>query len=307
MESSSRRRQSIAVIGAGGVGGSIAAALALEGWHDVVVCARRSLEEIVFEPADAMVRLPVRTCVDPAAASPVDWVMLCTKAQDTPSAAAWLAALCHRGTHVAVCQNGIGHAGRVAPFIGPATAVPVVVYFNGERVGPHHVRFRHVGERDLAVPDDAGGAALARLLAGTCLRTFVSADFVTLQWRKLLINAVANPVTALTRQRLAVFAHADIRALCMDILDEAVAVGRACGAAFANDEGATVLAALLALAPNLGTSMYADTLRDGVLEVDALTGAIVEAGEAHGIPTPVNRTLLALLRAISDGARARQV
>lgn len=307
MESSKHRRQSVAVVGAGGVGGSVAACLALEGWHDVALCARHAADELVFEPPDAKVRLPMRTWVDPDAVTPVDWVMLCTKAHDTASVAPWLARLCNRETHVAVLQNGIGHAARVAPYIGNAKVVPVVVYFNGERLTANHIRFRHSGERDLAVPDDAGGRALARLLEGTCLKTFVCADFNTLQWRKLLLNAVANPITALTRQRLHVLQHVDVRALCMDVLDEAVAVGRASGAAFANDEGPTMLATLLSLSPEFGTSMYTDCMHDKVLEVDALTGAIVEAGEALGIPTPVNRTLLALLRAVSDAARDRMI
>jgi 2-dehydropantoate 2-reductase len=48
--------------------------------------------------------------------------------------------------------------------------------------------------------------------------------------------------------------------------------------------------------------MYFDRLAGRALEVEALTGAIVAAGERHGIATPLNRALLALLRAISDVA-----
>ena len=58
----------------------------------------------------------------------------------------------------------------------------------------------------------------------------------------------------------------------------------------------------------LGTSMYFDRLAGRSLEHEALTGAIVLAGERHGIATPLNRALLALLRAISDAAgTSRQV
>jgi 2-dehydropantoate 2-reductase len=93
----------------------------------------------------------------------------------------------------------------------------------------------------------------------------------------------------------------------MDVLDEAVAVGRASGARFPNDEASAMLATVLALSPTFGTSMYADCLGGRPLEVDALTGAIVAAGEALGVPTPVNRTMLALLRAISDANAAAGV
>ena len=40
------------------------------------------------------------------------------------------------------------------------------------------------------------GRAFAALLAGTPLRALLSVDFETLAWRKLLINAIANPITA---------------------------------------------------------------------------------------------------------------
>jgi 2-dehydropantoate 2-reductase len=130
----------------------------------------------------------------------------------------------------------------------------------------------------------------------------LSADFTTLKWRKLLINAIANPITALTLRRQEVLRRDDVQALCLAILDEAVGVARADGALLAADEAAQTVATLLTYSPELGTSMYFDRLAGRPLEVEALTGAIVAAGEKYGIATPVNRALLALLRAISDAA-----
>jgi 2-dehydropantoate 2-reductase len=46
--------------------------------------------------------------------------------------------------------------------------------------------------------------------------------------------------------------------------------------------------------------MYFDRLAGRPMEVEALTGAIVAKGERHGIATPLNRALLALLRATND-------
>jgi 2-dehydropantoate 2-reductase len=48
--------------------------------------------------------------------------------------------------------------------------------------------------------------------------------------------------------------------------------------------------------------MYFDRLAGRTLEIEAITGAIVASGERHGVPTPLNAALLALLRAVSDGA-----
>jgi 2-dehydropantoate 2-reductase len=182
--------------------------------------------------------------------------------------------------------------------------VPTIVYYNGERIGADHVRLRRVSDYDLAAPEGADGRAFAALLAGTTLRVLLSAEFETLAWRKLLINAIANPITALTLQRQAVLRRDDVQALCRAILDEAVMVARADDARLAADEAAQVMETLLTYPAEAGTSMYFDRLAGRPIEAEALTGAIVAAGERHGIATPLNRMLLTLLRAVSDAAEA---
>jgi 2-dehydropantoate 2-reductase len=200
-------------------------------------------------------------------------------------------------------QNGIDHAERVGPLTGGATVVPVIVYYNGERLAPDRVRLRPTGDHDLAVADDEPGRAFAALMEGTPLRVRPDADFVTLKWRKLLLNAVANPITALTLQRQAVLRRADVHALCLDVLAETVEVARADGARLPDDEPERAMKRLLKFSPELGTSMYFDRVAGKTFEVEALTGAIVAAGERHGIPTPLNRVLLTLLRAINEAPR----
>ena len=296
-------RATVAVIGIGSIGGVVAGCLRHAGRHDVVACVRRPINQLTVERPEGTVQVALAALTDPQAAAPVDWVLLATKAYHTASAAPWLARLCGPSTRVAVLQNGIGHSARVAPFIGAATAVPIMVYFNGERLAQDRVRLRHVGGTgDMQAGDDPNGRAFAQLLEGTPLSVELIADFKTQAWRKLLINAVANPMTCLTLRRQEVLRRPDIHALCLAVLDEAVAVARADGAQLADDEAAQTMVKLSTFGPELGTSMYFDRLAGRPLEVEALTGAIVAAGERLGIPTPLNGTLLTLLRAVSDAA-----
>jgi 2-dehydropantoate 2-reductase len=293
----------IGIIGLGSIGGVIAGQLCALNRHNVVACVRRSIERLVVERPEGAIEIPIRALTDPAQAEPKDWVLLCTKAHDTPSSAPWLQKLCVPGTRVAVLQNGIGHVERLAPVVGQATVVPTIVYYNGERLAPDRVRFRRAGEYEFAVGDDPDGRAFAELVEGTSMRVLRSGDFNTLAWRKLLINAVANPITALTLQRQALFRREDVKALCLAILEEAAAVGRADGARLAEDEPEQILKTLLTYPAEAGTSMYFDRLAGRPFEVEALTGAIVAAGERHRVATPLNRLLLTLLRATSDGLR----
>lgn len=298
------RMARIAVLGLGAIGGVVAAELAALGRHEVVVCVREPLQRLSVQRPQGTLDLPMRALTDPAQATPVDWVLLCTKAHQTASVAPWLARLCAAGTRVAVLQNGIGHAQRVGPFIGGASVVPTIVYYNGERMAPDRMRLRPAGQYEMAVEDSADGRAFAALLEGSVMRILQTDDLATLAWRKLLINAVANPVTALTLQRQAVFRRADIAALCLDILEEAASVGRADGARLAADEPAAIMRTLLTYPPDAGTSMYFDRLTGRALEVEALTGAIVARGQELGVRTPLNGLLLTLLRAVSESAVA---
>ena len=298
----SAKRCTVAIIGLGNIGGVAAGCLRAADRHEIVVCVRQPIQRLYLERPEGDVEVSLRALTEPAEASPVDWVLLCTKAQQTPSAAPWLARLCDSSTRIAVLQNGISHVERVAPLSGGAVVVPTLVYYNGERLGADRVRLRHVSEHALVATDDADGRAFAQLLEGTPLRVLLSREFSTLAWRKLLVNAVANPITALTLQRQAVLRREDIKALCIAILDEAVAVACADGAQLAEDEAHKTLANLMTYPPEAGTSMYFDRLAGRELEVEALTGAIVAAGERLHIATPLNSALLTLLRAISDAA-----
>jgi 2-dehydropantoate 2-reductase len=295
-------RLTVAVIGLGSIGGVAAGCLAAAGRHDVIACVRRPLERLTLDGPGETVDVALTALTDPAQAKPVDWVLVCTKAYQTAATAPWLARLCTPATRVAVLQNGIDQVRSVTPLAGGAAVLPVIVYYNGERLAPDRVRLRQGSDQDVAVADDETGRAFARLLEGTPLRVQLAADILTLLWRKLLINAIANPITALTLQRQAVLRRPDMRDLCLAILDEAVAVARVDGARLAEDEPARALATLFTFSGELGTSMYFDRLAGRQLEVEALTGAIVAAGARHRIATPLNKALLTLLRAINDAA-----
>ena len=298
------RRLSVAVIGLGGVGGGAAGSLAAAGRHDIVACTRQPIARFTLEREEGAVEAPLRMLTDPAQAKPVDWVLVCTKTHQTAAAGPWLARLCTPVTQVAVLQNGIDHVARVAPLTSGARIVPVLIYYNGERLAPDRVRIRHAGSHDAVVADDDPGRAFIDLFEGTPLRIIRSGDFATLAWRKLLINAVANPITALTLQRQAVLRRPAVEELCRGILEEAVAAARAEGVKLAEDETARTIATLENFSGELGTSMYFDRLAGRRLEVEALTGAIVAAGNRHGMAMPLNRALLTLLRAINDAIAA---
>jgi 2-dehydropantoate 2-reductase len=292
---------SVAVIGGGGVGGLIAAAAQSAG-HNTVLCVRTPFPALEIRTGEAVREVPVRIATDPEPERPADWVLVATKIQDTPSAAAWLRHLTGVGTTVVVLQNGIDHEERVRPFVGDATVLPALIYTSVERIGPGRL-VHHTGSR-IFIPEGAPGAAFAQLLEGSGLEIALEPDFLTASWRKLLANTAVNPITALTLRRIGVMREPKIRELAIGIFRETVAVGCAAGARLGEKDVDAMVARYETLVDSSGSSMLYDRLAGRPLEYDGLSGAVVRTAERFSIPVPLNRTMLALLEALDTGLAA---
>jgi 2-dehydropantoate 2-reductase len=287
----------IAVIGSGGIGGYLAGALEQVG-HAVTLCVRTPFERLIVTDASGEREVPVRIVADPQEVGPAEWVLVTTKAQDTASAEPWFRRLVGPGTRVAVVQNGVDQAARARPHLAADVPVlPAIIYCSVERTAPG--RITHHGSTKMSVPAGEEGAAFVRLFAGTPFEITQEADFTTVAWRKLLSNAVANPITALTLRRIAVFREPAIQELARGLMDEVIRVANAEGAKLTGEDGARILEGYLRFNGDGGSSMLYDRLAGRPLEHAHLTGAVVAAAERHGIDVPLNRTILALLVAAS--------
>ncbi|HXD23631.1 MAG TPA: 2-dehydropantoate 2-reductase, partial [Gemmatimonadaceae bacterium] len=269
MTSETPKRQSIAILGLGSIGGIAAATLADADRHDVIGCARRPLDGLTLETPERTIKAPLRVLSDPATAAPVDWVLLATKAQDTEAVAPWLTRLCTPATRVAVLQNGVEQRENVAPFVPTGTTiVPVVVRAPTRRTAPGVVTSEESAA--LTAPDDDAGRAFASLFHGSRVSATVTSDFVTEAWSKLCLNAANGAIMALTERNLDVMREPKIAELARALVRECVAVGRAEGANL--DDGlADDLVAKMASsshAETRGNSMYYDRIDGRAMEWD---------------------------------------
>jgi 2-dehydropantoate 2-reductase len=289
----------VAVVGVGAIGATVAAAVQEAGGHEMVLCARRPLEEAVVQrPGGGEVVIEAPVLTDPAGVDLVaDWVLLAVKAHQTEGAADWLKVLCGAGTIVAVLQNGIDHAERVGPLAGAATVLPVVNWCPAEPAGPGRVVQR--GPLRLAVPDGAAGEAFAALMADSA-DVEVGGDFALEAWRKLCVNAVSG-VMALAGRPAEIFGLSDVRAVGRALAHECAAVARAEGVALTEADADDVIAWIEALPADAGSSILTDRRAGRALEWEARNAVIGRLARRHGIATPVADTVAALLHAASDG------
>ena len=293
----------IAIVGPGAIGGVMAAWLTRTGRHELVLCARSPVDELVVEtPGETItVRAPVFT--DPRQAPKVDWVLVATKTYDAPGAAAWFATMRDAETPVVVLQNGVEHRERFAPWVNASLIVPALVYCPVQRLAAGHIRQRRECRMD--VPDEKFGREFAALLAGVPVEVTSRADFRTALWRKLALNSVGT-LNALLLQPEGIFRDEVVAEVARGIAAECVAVARAEGAALDDRAVEEVLTLYRQNPPDTVNSIHADRLAQRRMEIDARNGVIVRLGRKHGIATPYNHMASTLLEVLSRGASGRR-
>jgi 2-dehydropantoate 2-reductase len=284
----------IAVIGPGAVGGVVAAWLAQNPGLTVEVCARTAFDRLEVETPGGPLTASPRVLTAPDQASPVDWAIITTKTYDAAATSDWLARLVGPATRVAVLQNGVEHVERFAPYVPAERITPAVVDIPAERGAPGRVRQRRDGT--ILVPQGAAGEAFVSLFAHTPIAVSTTADFRTAAWKKLALNC-AGAVNALTLKPAGVARREPIADLMRALVGECVAVGRAEGADLPSDLPQTVVNGYRAGPADGINSLHADRAASRPMELDARNGVIVRLGARHGIATPVNGMVVALLEA----------
>jgi 2-dehydropantoate 2-reductase len=298
----------VCVVGCGAVGSLFAASLAQ--LEDVDVWAY----DLAREHVDAInahgLRLSgadeltgrLRASSDAEELPPCDFGIVATKAMHTDVA---IAATAHAFAGGAVCsvQNGLGNEEALAhhvPRVIRGTTFPA-----GRVVEPGHVQWDVKGDTTIG-PFEPSPAPMQEVerLAEACTRaglpTAAVADARGPQWRKVIFNAATNPVgalTGLTHGR--VCEDPELRRLVSGLVDEGKAVADAQGIELdADPEELIDHAARPEVAYDHKASMLQDVEARRETEIDYLNGGIVRFGREHGVPTPLNEAILALVKGL---------
>jgi 2-dehydropantoate 2-reductase len=285
----------IAVIGPGAIGSTITAWLMQNESNSVVVAARSRLTDIEVQTPDRLLKVSPAVMTQPGQAHSVDWVLVTTKAYDSRGAAAWLEGFCGATTVVAILQNGVEHVERFAPYFAPERMLPVMVDLPAERTAQGRVSQRRNGR--MLVPHGTAGERFVELFSHTPIDVSQTSDFKTEAWRKLCLNA-AGALSAIVLKPAVIARQEGIARIMESIIRECISVGRAEGAAL-DDSLVPAIIEGYRSTPDSINSIHADRLAGRQMEIDARNGVIVRLGRKHGIPTPINEMVVALLEAAS--------
>ena len=284
--------QRIAVVGPGAIGGIVAAWLTQNDNHDVTICVRSALDRLEVSTSSGILIAQPRVVFDEAAVAPVDWVIVTTKAYDLAGTCRWLENLVGPVTRVAILQNGVEHVERFAGSVDRTRIVPVIVDIPAERTAPGRMIQRRDGT--MVVARNADGEEFASLFSHSPIRVSLTDDLKSAAWKKLCLNC-AGAVSALVMKPSGIVHRVDIADIMRALVLECIAVGRSQGADLPDTVVDDVIEALRSSAPDSMNSMLADRIHNRPIELDARNGVIVRLGEVGGIPTPMNRLMMALL------------
>ncbi len=292
---------SIAVLGPGGVGGYLAAALARAG-EDVTVVARESTAESIAREGIALESVLLGDfTAHPAAVArleqPVGVLLVAPKAAGLEDA---LARIVAEPALVVPLLNGLDHVALLRERFG-ARVVAGTIRVQADRPAPGRIvqssRFALV---ELASDDPAHAAALERLAArlnAAGIDTRVREGEAQILWGKLVrLNALACVTAAHDVTFGAIRADPALRAQLEGCVHEAVAVAQAEGAQI---DAARVFGEYEALHDGFGSSMQRDLAAGREPELDAIAGAILRAGARHGLACA---TIAALAARIAERA-----
>lgn len=290
----------IAVVGAGAVGCYFGGMLALAGAPVTFIGRVLQVEALrtnglTLESARFTRTVAVEASTEMRSAADAKVVLLCVKTTDTEEAARALAPHLAKGALVVSLQNGVDNVSRIRAAAG-FDAVPAVVYVGAEVTEPGRVK--HTARGDLVL---GNLPELAKLFARAEIPIRHSANVEGDLWMKLIQNCAYNALSALGRAQYGrLVRNPWTRDLMKRVVDEVVTVGKAREIRFPEVD---LVAATWKLGEGmeLTTSSTAqDIARRKRTEIDSLNGYIARLGDELGVPTPVNRTLHALVKLLEE-------
>ena len=223
---------------------------------------------------------------------PNSLIVLTTKAQDSVKAVTKLKPLLKKDTVFLVLQNGLKIKELIQRAVGDKIeVVRGLVLMAAEFLEPGKITF---WDGPTIIERTRTGEKIEALLRESGLKTEVTESIEKEEWSKLVVNCVINPLTAVLRVRNNEIGAASLKEIRHGIVEECTLVAEAEGIRF-EPGWETEIDRKISGYSNY-SSMCQDIMKGKRTEISFLNGKIVELSRKYGIPTPVNETLVGLVR-----------
>lgn len=302
------------MMGSGGVGGYFGARLAAGG-ADVHFVARGAHLDamrshgLMIEGGPAPIHLPrVQATNDPSSIGTADVVFIAVKLWDTKAAIEEIKPIVGSNTTIISFQNGVLKDRYLIDAFGAPRVMGGVGYVATTIDRPGVIRQTGPMQRLLFGEFDGKTSKRGQSLLDACLKGGIAAqlspDIRREIWQKYVFLVGLSGTTTTIRKPIGpIRENTQTRAFLCDVMREVVAVGRAQGVDLPSDYAEQRLALADDVAHDMTSSMHHDLQRGNPLEVEWLSGGVVELGQAAGVATPLNRAISDILALHRAGAK----
>lgn len=301
----------IVIAGAGAMG-SLLGGLLAESGADITlydICqdkiAAISAKGLLIEREGKKRRVMVGATADRASLPKADLVLIMVKSYDTGVAIRQVKSCLKEKTMVLTLQNGWGNVDAITGIVPSQQVLAGVTSHGAMLLAPGIVRHNggaktFIGPINPEIFPDA--KHLADFFSGAGIETLAAENIVDVIWTKLVVNAVINPLTALTRLRNGeLLKHPELLQIMGKIVQEAEEVSLARGIRLQEPDMLSYVVAICKATAHNRSSMLEDILKNRPTEIDAINGMIVWEGKKNNRKTPINEIMVGLIRVLEKG------
>ncbi len=309
--------ETVVIYGLGALGSAFAGLLASAGAAVAGLCRNKEHLRVIREQGLTLLegeetfvtRFPVAGRF-PAPEVPAEvpaLVIVLVKSFDTETVSAALARSLPEQTPVLTLQNGLGNPEILSSHLRPDQVLAGATTFGARMETPGVVRLTGRGECVLGAWHPAAGPHLPRvqkILETAGLHCSVTGDIRIPIWRKLAVNTVINPLTALLRVSNGDLpARPELAPLIREIVDEVRRVAEGLEIALPGTaELVEEVHRVCRITASNVSSMRRDVEAARPTEIDAMSGAVARMAGRLGLDAPMNRKLAAMVRGVSPGS-----
>jgi 2-dehydropantoate 2-reductase len=301
--------EKVAILGAGAMGAYFASTFHDSAGFSTTLVARGQRSDRL--KSDGLVvngkRYLISVTHPDEATSPADLIIVALKHHHLPEAVPDLQNLVGKETTILSVMNGLDSEEYIGSVYGMdkmlyTISVGIDALRQGNQItytrpGKHYfgeATNTHLSQRVLRVQ-----VAFER--AGIAYET--PTDMMRMLWWKFMVNVGMNQASAVMRAPYGAFQSSpEAQAVMEALMREVLALAETIGVNLAEQDIDEWYSFLTTLSPQGKTSMLQDIEAGRKTEVEIFGGKVVELGKAHGIPTPVNETVLRIIQVLERDA-----
>lgn len=301
----------ICVFGAGSLGSALGGILSKR--NEVTLIGRKANMSAVRRnglkltgDCDAIVHVKALGTV--RGLEPPDLVIITTKAYDTANAVKSCRSWTDEETMVLTLQNGLGNLELLRKW-KRAKAFGGTTTMGANLISPGRVRVSGLGRTVIGSDVNPDGARAILSAFKSCgLQAEDDDNIFEAIWSKAIVNACINPIAAVLRVPNGKLVESSVIShLMKDVSLECEAVARGAGVGVSMGSMYPRARAVCRDTRENDSSMLQDVLRGRRTEIGQINGAICSVGNRHGISTPLNDALVAMISSMSSNRGRRKV